>query len=362
MKRRFRFAALALSVLLGLALVELGLRASGMGFGNSPMEPDPYLHHVHPRNYSFVQQHPSGELGGFEIRYNDEGRVFRGDTNAPVTTGTDCRVALMGDSFTEAGQVPYSASFAGLLEQAAQGTCEVRNYGVRSYSPAIYLVQWTREVSLWKPTHVFVLLFGNDVREDVLYMNRAVVDASGWPTAIQGPSDGWLVSQLRRLYVARLARMVWMRATWAWQFRNQEHTIVGGVVEENPDLPKQSTDLLLEMNRRVRNSGARMILMAVPSRYRLMGDGSVKVEEDFHQKVERWAAPAGVEFLDLLTPFMRGSRPDVELFFRQDIHFTAEGHALTAAAIARAFPDLFTGGKHISSRAVSHAYGPPPAP
>ena len=42
----------------------------------------PVLHHVHPENYTFVQQHPSGELGGFEIQYNDEGRVYRGAPRA----------------------------------------------------------------------------------------------------------------------------------------------------------------------------------------------------------------------------------------------------------------------------------------
>jgi len=133
------------------------------------MEPDPYLHHVHPKNYSFVQQHPSGELGGFQIRYDADGRVVR---NTPLAldipkNAAPCRIALMGDSFTEAGQVPFEASFAGLLEEAARRSCEVRNYGVRSYSPAIYLVQWTRDVQPWHPTHVFLLLFGNDVREDV---------------------------------------------------------------------------------------------------------------------------------------------------------------------------------------------------
>jgi hypothetical protein len=362
MRRWFRFAALCIGLLIGFVLVEVGLRATGMGFGNSPMEPDPYLHHVHPRNYAFIQQHPSGELGGFEIRYNSEGRVYRGD-DGPQTAGDDttCRIAFMGDSFTEAGQVPYARSFAGLLEEAARGSCEVRNYGVRSYSPAIYLVQWTREVRPWKPTHVFVLLFGNDVREDVTYMNSAVVDAEGWPTAIQGPGDGWLVSQLRSSYTARFARMIWMRAGWWWQFRGQEHTIVGGVVEENPDLPKLSTDLMLEMNRRMRADGTRMILMVVPSRYRLMGDGSVEVKEDFHQKVKAWASQHEVEFLDLYDTFARGSRPDVQLFFRQDIHFTEEGNALTAAIIGRAFPQLFPGWKTIDSRSVQLAYDTQPA-
>ena len=77
MKILFRLAAPGLGLLVAFVIVEIGLRAAGMGFGNSPMEPDPVLHHVHPKNYSFIQQHPSGELGGFEIQYNADGRVER---------------------------------------------------------------------------------------------------------------------------------------------------------------------------------------------------------------------------------------------------------------------------------------------
>lgn len=362
MKGLFRAAALLAGLLLSFVVVEVGLRVAGMGFGNSPMEPDPFLHHVHPKSYRFIQQHPSGELGGFEIEYNAEGRVYRGGGDAPESGGRlPCRVALMGDSFTEAGQVPFAASFAGLLEHAARGTCDVRNYGVRSYSPAIYLVQWTRDVRPWKPTHVFLLLFGNDVREDVSYLETAEVDGRGLPTAIHGPSDGFLVSQLRKSYTARFARLIFMRLSWMWQFRDQEHTIVSGVVEENPDLTPLSTGLLRELNARVRADGARLIVMAVPSRYRLMGDGTVHVQEDFHHKIKTWASQNDVEFLDLFEAFARGSRPDVPLFFRQDIHFTEEGNALTAAVIARAFPQLFPAWPQITSRSVALAYGQPPA-
>jgi hypothetical protein len=362
MKIAFRLTALGLGLLLAFVVVEVGLRVTGMGFGNSPMEPDSFLHHVHPKNYRFIQQHPSGELGGFEIRYDDEGRVARGDGATPSSSAGSsmCRVAFMGDSFTEAGQVPYTASFPGLLEEAARGTCDVRNYGVRSYSPAIYLVQWTRDVRLWKPTHVFLLLFGNDVREDVTYMQSATVDANGMPVAIAGPSDGWLVSRLRESYTARFARLIYLRLSWMWQFRGQEHTIVSGVVEENPDLPKLSTDLLLELNRRVRAEGARLVVMVVPSRYRLMGDGKIAIGEDFHHKVKSWAGPAGIEFLDLFDAFARGSGNDAELFFRQDIHFTEEGNALAAAVIGRAFPELFPHWPAITSRSVRAAFAEAP--
>jgi lysophospholipase L1-like esterase len=355
---RSKLIALACGAFLGLVAVELVLRATGMGFGNSPMEPDPFLDHVHPRNYTFIQQHPSGELGGFQIEYNDEGRVYRGRAAKPqpAPANSSCRVALMGDSFTEGGQVPFAATFAGLLEDAAAGACTVQNYGVRSYSPAIYLVQYTREVRNWKPTLVFVLLFGNDVREDVTYMSSSVRDASGWPTAIQGPSGGWLFSQLRQLYTARFVRMVAMRMDWAWEHRGQDQMQIGGVVEENPELTQLTKDLVLELNRRVTADGARLVVMVVPSRYRLMGDGAIKVDEDFHQKIKTWAAANGVEFLDLFDPFSRGSSPATPLFFRQDIHFTEEGHSVVAAAIGRAFPQQFPGWSRITSASVKAAF------
>lgn len=360
MKARFKIGALLLGLLVAVGLVEISLRVMNMGFGNSPMEPDPYLHHVHPTNYSFVQQHPSGELGGFQIRYDASGRVVR---NTPIaidipSTAAPCRMALMGDSFTEAGQVPFEESFAGLLEQAARRSCEVRNYGVRSYSPAIYLVQWTRDVQPWHPTHVFLLLFGNDVREDVGYVSSAVMGRDGFPTAIQGPSNGWLFSVLRRSYVARFARMVGLRASWASEHGGEDQWTVGGVVEEHPDWGGPTPGLVSEIDRRARASGAQLIVMAVPSRYQLMGDGKIPIEgKDFHHTLKTWTAAQGIQFLDLRAPFERASRSSVPLFFLQDIHFTAEGHALVAAAIARAFPPLFADGAAITSRSTQAAFG-----
>ena len=356
MKILFRLGALGVGLLAAVLAAEVALRFMGMGFGNSPMEPDPVLHHVHPKNYTFVQQHPSGELGGFPIYYNSEGRVVRGPGAAATPGNTaNCRIALMGDSFTEAGQVPFAESFAGLLEGATQ-RCEVRNYGVRSYSPAIYLVQWTELIRPWRPTHVFVLLFGGDVREDVSYLTTATVDDKGLPTAIHGPSDGWLASQLRRFYVARFARMVLQRMAWAREHAGEPQWTVGGVVEENPEWGGPTPLIVAELNRRVAAEGGRLSVMAVPSRYRLMGDGSIPIPRDFHETVKQWAAQSGIDFLDLNQPFERAAAAGVPLFFLQDIHFTAEGNALVASAISRTHPDLFDASQTITSRSVRAAF------
>lgn len=360
MSTRFKLGAIVLGLLIAAGGVEAGLRLMNMGFGNSPMEPDAYLHHVHPKNYTFVQQHPSGELGGFEIEYNAEGRVFRGKgaTSANVEgSHPDCRVALMGDSFAEGGQVPFAQTFAGRLEVAARDTCDVRNYGVRSYSPAIYLVQYTRDVRPWRPHTVFVLLFGNDVREDANYVSTAVLDPNGWPLAVQGPTDAWLFSQLRRSYLARFVRMVGMRASWVWDHYGEEQWTVGGVVEEHPVWGGPTPGLVLELNRRVKEAGSRLVVMAVPSRYRLMGDGTIETGADFHETFKVFARENGIEFLDLNDAFERASTAGVPLFFLKDIHFAEEGHALVAGAIARAYPELFDAALEATSKAVDAAFG-----
>ncbi|MGH9203052.1 MAG: SGNH/GDSL hydrolase family protein, partial [Vicinamibacterales bacterium] len=207
------------------------------------------------------------------------------------------------------------------------------------------------------PTHVFVLLFGGDVGEDVGYLASSVI-REGWPVAIQGPADGWLFATLRRSYLARFVRMVGMRAVWAWEHAGEAQWTVGVVVEEHPEWAGPTPGLLVELNRRVRASGAQLILMAVPSRYRLMGDGRIAIEgKDFHDTVKAWSHDQGIEFLDLHAAFERASRAGVLLFFLQDIHFTAEGHALVAAAIARAFPQAFGDGSAITSRSVQAAFG-----
>jgi lysophospholipase L1-like esterase len=267
--------------------------------------------------------------------------VVRDRSAVPVSPALPCRIALMGDSFTEAGQVRYEASYGGMLEERATGRCEVRNYGVRSYSPSIYLVQWEHEVKAWQPTHVFVMLFGNDVADDRIYLQTAVRDGRGFPTAIQGPAGGWLTAQLRKLYIARYVRATTQKWEWSRAHAGQPIWTVGGQAEENPDWPEESARLIRELSTRVAASSARFTLMTVPSRYRLMGDGTVPVGElDFHEKIQRWAAAESIPFLPLSPAFER-ARGGEALYFLQDIHFTEAGHRVAADEITRSFPDLF---------------------
>ena len=83
------------------------------------------------------------------------------------------------------------------------------------------------------------------------------------------------------------------------------------------------------------------MLMTVPSRYRLMGDGTVPVGElDFHEKIRRWATTNDIHFLALAPTFDAAGR-DAPPYFLSDIHFNETGHRLAADAITNALPDLF---------------------
>jgi len=122
-----------------LALAELVLRVLDFGPGHAPLDPDRLLHHVHPKSYSYFAYSRTGEYDGFRVHYDADGwRVAAPTKPAKVRPG--CRIAFMGDSFTEAGQVPFEDSFVGLL--ATLTGCEVTNYGVASYSPIFYDIQW----------------------------------------------------------------------------------------------------------------------------------------------------------------------------------------------------------------------------
>lgn len=353
---RFKLVAAGLAIVIACMALEVILRVLNMGYGSSPEESDPFLHHVHPRNYTFVQRSLTGEFGGFTVSYDNERRIHGNQTNDSAKASSACRIAVMGDSFAEGMQVPYAQSYAGLLESAARDRCETRDYGTRSYSPAIYLVQWTRVVSAWKPTDVFLMIYSNDVSDDRTYLTSAAIDGDGLPTAIRGPQGGWLTAQLRKLYVARVSRSIWLQLTWAWKHRGEETMKIGGVVEENPQWGSPTADFVLNLDRRIRAAGSHLVITVVPSRYRLMGDGSANIDRDLHDRVKEWASVNHLEFVDLEQAFERANRAGIPLFYRQDIHFNAEGNALAAAVIARAYPGIFGRWQEITSPAVRAAF------
>lgn len=335
----FRIIAVLIGIILSILLLEGFLRVRNLDFGNAPLESDPILHHRHPRNYTFLVHTPNGEYGGHHVHYDSEGLVSEiNPVSGKNTHHVKRKIAIMGDSFVEATQVPYEKSFAGMMEKFCAGTCDVKNYGVSSYSPLLYLLQWKTIVQSFQPTHVFLLLFSNDVRNDQEYRSKAVLQ-NGEVVSVRGPGNDWWQRLLRKSYFIRFIRKIELQLNWMIQNRTmQKSQTTGTYLEESPEIEPFTDEILSTLAEEIKKSNAKLILMAVPSKYRIKHKENRISKIEFSETVKLWARKNGVDFLDLTAVFQESKEA---LFFERDIHFSENGHRVIFESIKAFLPELF---------------------
>ncbi len=99
---------------------------------------------------------------------------FRGPARALVKPAGVFRIAVLGDSFTEANQVAYDQTFTAVMERNL-GACralsgravEVLNFGVDSYGTAQELLTLRHQAARFSPDAVVLAVFtGNDIRNN----------------------------------------------------------------------------------------------------------------------------------------------------------------------------------------------------
>jgi lysophospholipase L1-like esterase len=250
----------------------------------------------------------------------------------------------MGDSFVEGNYTPYGQSLLGFLERAASASTRVKNYGVSSYSPILYLLQWQETVKHFEPTHVFLLLYSNDISDDRRYASLATLLPNGEIKGIPGSDGNWLIRALRHLYVARLIRKAQNHLQWILADLNPKGSqrVIGGYIEEKPPLAGPTEERVLALATLVRQSGAKFSLMSVPSKYDLNTGDQATIEERPSSDVWRpWAHSHGLDYIDLTPSFQTASAEGIRSFYETDIHFNAHGNRIAAEAIERAFPQVF---------------------
>jgi len=155
------------SALFSVLLLEAGLRLTGFEF------PVTTTRHPH-RGYS---NRPRAEWvqrseGYATVRTNSRG--FRDVEWAREKAPGTVRIAVLGDSFTEAAQVSIEERFTELAARhlnqagASAGTqFEVMNFGTSGYGTAQQLMTWRHEVEPYKPDIVVLaFLTGNDIRNN----------------------------------------------------------------------------------------------------------------------------------------------------------------------------------------------------
>ncbi|MGK7902527.1 MAG: SGNH/GDSL hydrolase family protein [Hormoscilla sp.] len=152
---------------LGIVLGEIYLRIAGISY--------PVL--VTADKYRGWALNPGAsgwysEEGEAYVRINSDG--WRDRERSHVKPENTLRIAILGDSFTEAREVPLENTFASVTERELRGCkalagrkVEALNFGVNGYGTAQELITLRRHVWDYSPDIVLLAAFlGNDIRNN----------------------------------------------------------------------------------------------------------------------------------------------------------------------------------------------------
>ena len=379
---RANLALLATGALFALLLAELGLRLAGISYPSFYI-PDDHLGKVpRPGMEAWFR-----EEGGARVRYNREG--LRDREHSRQKPPQTLRVAVLGDSYTEALQVPVEQIFLSVMEQEMQHchdgdrrSVEVLNFGVAGYSTAQELQMLRYRVWDYSPDVVLLAMFlGNDISDNL----RALSDSSPRPYFVH--RDGhlalddsfranstyrwrhdlpaWLVDMLenhsRVFQVIKRAMFVWKarrgasRPPGARTVAGLEAGLPRAVLRApmNPEWEEAwrvTEDLIRTMRDEVASKGARLMVVTLSIPWQVNPDSgyrhelalSMGVKDLFYSddRIKAFGEKAGIEVLNLAPPMQAyAEREHVYLHgFETHLgqgHWNARGHRVAGEMIAR---------------------------
>jgi lysophospholipase L1-like esterase len=384
---------LAGSLLLSTSLAECGLRLyrtgslRGLSGEHSLRMPHPTRGwSLEPNGSSFQRTRDYGVL----VRTNALGMRDRPHAVEPAP-GT-FRILVLGDSFMEAYQVPLEASLPYLLqERLAARRVEVLNLGVGGYGTAQQLLALEEEGLRYRPDLVVLAFFaGNDVHNNSRAIEAAVVGEDAATTysrpyararSLTGELE-WMppdwermapqIERWRRRKHSRLEALrralqpamvanlvekaagrlgVWLadgdpsdpHLGFGWPFLREVPDARAAALWQEAWLVTRR--LLLEIDRRARGSGARLVLFLVPIEFQVDPRVLAPVREahpelDFdplriNRELAAFASEAGIPLLDPTPELAREQAAGRPVYYRvEDHHWNAAGHALVAELLA----------------------------
>jgi hypothetical protein len=159
---RRRLLLVGFGIIFGLVLVEIGLRITG---------------------YSYPEFYVSDAQRGYSLRpdmegwYRKEGEAYvhinsnglRDREHSKIKPANTFRIAVLGDSFVEALQVPFEDSFCHIVERQLRSCpvmaghdVEVINFGVSGYGTAQELITLRNQVWQYSPDLVLLAVTTNN--------------------------------------------------------------------------------------------------------------------------------------------------------------------------------------------------------
>jgi len=161
------------------------------GYSNIVLEPDPVLGWRFAPEIEFINTGNHWYANELSVKHKTNALGFLGPMIPKQKPADTARIALMGDSFVEALQVPLKHSAVRVLETklnqlADQGKMlfrhyEVQNFGISNLSVGQYLLIWEHIASEYSPDYLFIYVAGEQLR-------RTDDKVADWGISISRPS------------------------------------------------------------------------------------------------------------------------------------------------------------------------------
>ncbi len=118
---------------------------------------------------TYFQGNPQWGGESYALYTNSLG--FRdGETREVALSGNRHRIVIIGDSFVEGIGCPYQETFAGIADRKLDGTVEILNAGVVSYSPKLFYLKikyLIDEIGL-RFDELFVFIDISDIQDEIV--------------------------------------------------------------------------------------------------------------------------------------------------------------------------------------------------
>ena len=276
----------------------------------------------------------------------------------------DCRVALVGDSFTFGFGVRFEDSWAYRLEQLLPKGCRVLNFGVPGYGVDQMYLRYRRDVPSWKPNLVILSFIDPDLDRTMssygflifekggLPKPRFVLDQGGTLNIVNQPlpkvEDIFLLPYIHDVpfieYDQQYKRTDWDRPQWCYVHRSYFLRFLISIYpfseKDRPfvsdaDMRALNSSLLNAFVAAVHKDGATPLLVYLPNK------------RDFKKK-SPWISEglqilqnAQLEHVDLTSCLKRDSEPDHFITKGEEHrgHYTPQANAAVAACLGQIVQD-----------------------
>jgi lysophospholipase L1-like esterase len=278
-----------------------------------------------------------------------------GDYSTARRPGVE-RIAIVGDSYVEALQVAYDRSLGERLaaDLAADGSAvEVYRFGISGAPMSQYLQMIEHEVVRYRPDWVIVLIVHNDFDESYKFKAGRYTSSFLKLRVEVGRVVGEIAPQPWRPGTTE-----WLRRTatarfflYRWQVRPEflvnlllpqahagiaANTEIAAVLADEPGVKAVTDYLFGRIDAVVRAMGARLLLAMDGDRSAIY-DGSDSPALVLNRLASENAVRRHIPFIDLEPVFRADWQAQHRRFdFDSDGHWNEHGHAVAAAAIARA--------------------------